>query len=65
MSTSIEEEIIGIYKNSLKNLYIHDIFEYILRVGVIILNFQWSQVLKGFSNPWPNAGVSWEKMEKY
>ena len=65
MSTSIEEEIIGIYKNSLKNLYIHDIFESTLRVVVIMLNFQRSQVLKGFSNLWPNAGASWEKMEKY
>ena len=65
MSTSIEEEIIGIYKNSLKNIYIHDIFESILRVGVIMLIYQRSQVLKGFSNPWPNAGASWKKMEKY
>ena len=65
MSTSKEEQFIEIYKNSLKILSIHDIFESILRVGVIMLNFQRSQVLKVFSNAWPDAGASWEKMEKY
>lgn len=65
MSTSIEEVFIGIYKNVLKSLSIYDIFESVLMVSVIMLNFQRPQVLKGFSNPWPDTGASWEKMEKY
>ena len=57
MSTSKEEEFIGIYKKSLDFLPIHDIYEPVLRVGVIMLNFQQPLVLKGFSNPWSDAGA--------
>jgi hypothetical protein len=65
MSTSKEKEFTGIYKKKLKILSIYDIFDSRLRVGFIMMNNQRPQVLKGFSNTWPDAGASWEKMEKY
>ncbi|MCP4372496.1 MAG: hypothetical protein GY797_30980 [Deltaproteobacteria bacterium] len=65
MSTSKENAFIGIYKISLKNMPSYDMFNYMLRIDVGIHNFQRPQLVKGFSNPWPEIGDSWEKMEKY